>query len=50
MVVEAFEKRYLTGLMQAANGNISQAAQKASMDRKHLRELLKKNGLWGESG
>ncbi len=45
-LIEAFEKRYLTDLIEQTGGNISRAAQTAQMDRKHLRELLKKNGLW----
>jgi DNA-binding NtrC family response regulator len=45
-VVEAFERLYLTQLIDAAEGNISRAAHDAQMDRKHLRELLKKYGLW----
>jgi DNA-binding NtrC family response regulator len=47
-VVSAFEKKYLEDLMLESGQNISKAAQKAKMDRKHLRELLKKNGLWGQ--
>lgn len=46
LLVEAFEKRYLKDLLEESEGNISRAAQNAQMDRKHLRELLKKNGLW----
>lgn len=45
-VVSEFEKNYLKGLMEKSGQNISKAAQMAKMDRKHLRELLKKNGLW----
>ncbi len=45
-VIEAFERQYLQDLIGQAEGNISRAAQQAQMDRKHLRELLKKNGLW----
>ncbi len=46
LVVEAFERRYLAAVLEASRGNISRAAQTAQMDRKHLRELLKKYGLW----
>jgi len=46
MLIEAFEKQYLKSLLDETSGNISRAASMAKMDRKHLRELLKKNGLW----
>jgi DNA-binding NtrC family response regulator len=46
LVVEAFERHYLTSLLDESYGNIFCAAQAAQMDRKHLRELLKKYGLW----
>jgi DNA-binding NtrC family response regulator len=46
LLVEAFERAYLTSLIGEHKGNISRAASSASMDRKHLRELLKKYGLW----
>jgi len=48
-IIEAFERRYLGELLERSKGNISRAAQAASMDRKHLRELLKKYGLWEAS-
>ena len=46
LLVEAFERRFLTDLVEESGGNISRAAQAAQMDRKHLRELMKKYGLW----
>jgi len=46
IVVEAFERSYFRTLLNDTDGNISRAAQVAQMDRKHLRELLKKHGLW----
>ncbi|MCP4500197.1 MAG: FHA domain-containing protein [Deltaproteobacteria bacterium] len=45
-VVEAFEQQYLSALLDETSGNISRAAALAKMDRKHLRDLLKKIGLW----
>lgn len=46
LVIEAFERRYLELVLTESGGNISRAAQAAQMDRKHLRELMKKYGLW----
>jgi DNA-binding NtrC family response regulator len=46
LVVESFERRFLGDLLEGSGGNISRAAQKAQMDRKHLRELMKKYDLW----
>jgi DNA-binding NtrC family response regulator len=40
-----FEISYLNGLMARHGGNLSAAAREAGVDRKHIRELLKKHGL-----
>ena len=40
-----FEKSYLAWLMARADGSLSQASRLASMDRKHLRGLLRKHEL-----
>lgn len=40
-----FESAYLQDLMQRHGGNITRAAKDASLDRKHLRRLLKKHDL-----
>ena len=44
-VVEHFEKEYLEELLKRNNYNISAAAREAKIDRKHIRNLLKKYGI-----
>jgi DNA-binding NtrC family response regulator len=44
-VVERFERQYLQVLLERHAGNLSAAARSADVDRKHLRELLRKHGL-----
>jgi DNA-binding NtrC family response regulator len=44
-VVGDFEKNYLTRLMAETNGNVSQAARTAKMDRSHLIDLLRRHQL-----
>lgn len=44
-IVESFEKEYLIDLLQKNNHNLSKAAREAEIDRKHLRNLLKKYGI-----
>ena len=41
LAIAAFEKRYLTGLLTAHNGNLSAAARAAGMDRTNFRRLAK---------
>ena len=47
--IERFEKAYLTLLMRGSQGNLSAAARTADVARHHLRDLLKKRGLYGVS-
>ncbi len=47
--VERFEAAYLAALMRRCGGNLSQAAREADVARHHLRDLLKKRGLYGTS-
>jgi DNA-binding NtrC family response regulator len=44
-VVREFEYDYLKRLLEEANGNVSQAARSAKMDRSHLIDLLHRHGL-----
>jgi DNA-binding NtrC family response regulator len=44
-LVERFEKEYLADLVAKYKGNLSRASREAGLDRKHLRELLRKHGL-----
>ncbi|HJV48066.1 MAG TPA: sigma-54 dependent transcriptional regulator [Geothrix sp.] len=47
--VEAFERGYLTRLLDLAGGNVSLAARLAGKERRSLGKLLKKHGLGGVS-
>jgi DNA-binding NtrC family response regulator len=47
--IERFEKAYLTLLMKSCRGNLSAASRQADIARHHLRDLLKKRGLYGVS-
>ena len=48
-IVESFERDYIQELLKRHKGNLSAASRSAEIDRKHLRELLRKHGL-RESG
>jgi DNA-binding NtrC family response regulator len=47
--IERFERAYLALLMKRCQGNLSAAARQAEVARHHLRDLLKKRGLYGVS-
>ena len=47
--LERFESAYLAALMKRCGGNLSRAAREADVARHHLRDLLKKRGLYGAS-
>lgn len=47
--IERFESAYLGALMKRCGGNLSLAAREADLARHHLRDLLKKRGLYGLS-
>ncbi|HSY21904.1 MAG TPA: sigma 54-interacting transcriptional regulator [Polyangiaceae bacterium] len=44
-VVDAFERKYVTALLDAANGNVSKAARSGGMDRMYLHRLIQKHGV-----
>lgn len=44
-LLDVFEKDYLLDLLKRNNNNLSKAAREAKIDRKHIRNLLKKYGI-----
>ncbi|MEM6559854.1 MAG: sigma 54-interacting transcriptional regulator [Myxococcota bacterium] len=48
-LLEAFERQYVASVMERFGGNLSRAALHAKLNRKHLRDLLKKHGLYNSS-
>jgi DNA-binding NtrC family response regulator len=44
-VLNSFEHQYLEHLLAASNGNVSEAARKARMDRSYLIKLLQRHGF-----
>lgn len=46
-VIDTFERAYLTRLMLETKGNVTQAARRASKERRALGKLLKKHGIAG---
>jgi DNA-binding NtrC family response regulator len=44
-VLEDFERRYLTALLARAKGSIREAARIGTVDRSHLMDLLRRNGM-----
>jgi DNA-binding NtrC family response regulator len=47
--IERFETAYLEALMRRTAGNLSKASREADIARHHLRDLLKKRGLYNMS-
>jgi transcriptional regulator with PAS, ATPase and Fis domain len=45
LVTNRFEQEYLTALLRRADGNLSQAARLAGLERKHLYKVLARAGL-----
>jgi DNA-binding NtrC family response regulator len=48
--IERFERVYLEALVRRCGGNLSRASREADLARHHLRDLLKKRGLYGAGG
>ncbi len=48
--IERFESAYLSALLRRCQGNLSRAAREADLARHHLRDLLKKRGLYTSPG
>lgn len=44
-LLESFEKQYLEDLLQRCDGNLSQAARMAGVDRKTIARMLKRHGI-----
>ena len=44
-IVESFERAYLRNLLTRNKGNISRSAREAEIERKYLKDLMKKHGL-----
>ena len=44
-MTDGFERHYLRDLLDRNDGNVSQSAKDAKMDRKYLTELLRRHGL-----
>lgn len=44
-VIDAWERDYLRDLMRQYSGNLTRAAAASSIDRNHLRLLLRRHGI-----
>ena len=44
-LTDHFERRYLTAMLEATGGNISEAARRAGIDRVYLLRLMGRYGL-----
>jgi DNA-binding NtrC family response regulator len=43
--LDAFERAYITGLLERADGNVATAARDAGVNRAHLYRLLRRHAL-----
>jgi DNA-binding NtrC family response regulator len=44
-LLDDFDRRYASGLLEATGGNVSQAARLAGLDRTNFRRLMKRVGI-----
>jgi transcriptional regulator with GAF, ATPase, and Fis domain len=49
-VLHDLERRYVADVLARTNGNLSQAAREAGLDRKYLRSLARKHGFVHDGG
>jgi two-component system response regulator HydG len=49
LAIRAFERRYLSALLEKSGGNVSEAARAAGVDRSNFRRLLKQYEVGGRS-
>ncbi|MBL9039145.1 MAG: sigma-54-dependent Fis family transcriptional regulator [Archangium sp.] len=49
LALRAFERRYLSALLERSNGNVSSASRAAGVDRSNFRRLLKQYEVGGRS-
>ena len=49
-IVDSFERRYFTALLQRNGGNVSKSAREAGIERAYLQRLIKKLGISGANG
>ena len=50
VAIKSFEKAYLQKVLEMSESNLSQAARIAGIDRKYLRDLLRRHGLYRSKG
>jgi DNA-binding NtrC family response regulator len=46
--IDTFTKRYVTGILEKTEGNISEAARQAGLTRAALQKMMKRQGISGE--
>ena len=45
-LLDVFERRYITDLMREHRGNLSAASRASNLSRRHLRDLMRRYGLY----